>query len=51
MKPADRIRVRSRSPYEPAVGFSRAVRVADRVIVSGTAPVLPVEIEAEAMLR
>ena len=31
----------SGSPYEPAVGFSRAVRVGDRVLVSGTAPVWP----------
>ena len=27
------------SPYEAAYGFSRAVRVADRILVSGTAPV------------
>lgn len=27
------------SPYETAYGFSRAIRVGDRVIVSGTAPV------------
>ncbi len=27
------------SPYEPAFGFSRAVRAGDRVVVSGTAPV------------
>lgn len=33
--------VSSASPYEPAIGFSRAVRVGDRVLVSGTAPVWP----------
>lgn len=33
--------VSSGSPYEPAIGFSRAVRVGDRVLVSGTAPVWP----------
>ena len=31
----------SDSPYEPVFGFSRAVRVGDRVVVSGTAPVWP----------
>lgn len=34
-------RVSSGSPFEPAIGFSRAVRVGDRVMVSGTAPVWP----------
>lgn len=29
----------SGSPYEPAYGFSRAVRVDDRIEVSGTAPI------------
>jgi enamine deaminase RidA (YjgF/YER057c/UK114 family) len=29
------------SPYEPTIGFSRAVRIGDRVIVSGTAPIWP----------
>jgi enamine deaminase RidA (YjgF/YER057c/UK114 family) len=37
----ERRRVSSGSPFEPAVGFSRAVRVADRVHVSGTGPVVP----------
>ncbi len=33
--------VSSGSPYEPTVGFSRAVRVGDRVFVAGTAPIWP----------
>ncbi|MGH8901661.1 MAG: RidA family protein [Egibacteraceae bacterium] len=33
--------VRSGSPYEDVIGFSRAVRVGDRVAVSGTAPIWP----------
>ncbi|HEV3124245.1 MAG TPA: RidA family protein [Candidatus Dormibacteraeota bacterium] len=36
-----RRRTRSGSPYEDLIGFSRAVRVGDRVLVSGTAPVWP----------
>lgn len=31
--------VSSGSPFEEAIGFSRAVRVGDRVVVSGTAPI------------
>jgi enamine deaminase RidA (YjgF/YER057c/UK114 family) len=38
---AVRKRVSSGSPFEPRIGFSRAVRVGDRVLVSGTAPVWP----------
>ena len=38
---AERQRVRSGSPWEPVIGFSRAVRVGDRVLVSGTAPIWP----------
>ncbi len=38
---APRRRVESGSPYEEAIGFSRAVRIGDRVLVSGTAPVWP----------
>ena len=37
----ERKRISSGSPYEPTIGFSRAVRVGDRVLVSGTAPVWP----------
>ena len=37
----DRQRVASGSPYEPVIGFSRALRVGDRVLVAGTAPVWP----------
>jgi len=36
---SDRIRVSSGSKFEPVIGFSRAVRAGDRVVVSGTAPV------------
>jgi enamine deaminase RidA (YjgF/YER057c/UK114 family) len=37
----ERIRVSSGSPFEPTIGFSRALRVGDRVLVAGTAPVWP----------
>jgi enamine deaminase RidA (YjgF/YER057c/UK114 family) len=33
--------IASGSPFEATVGFSRAVRVGDRVVVSGTAPIWP----------
>ena len=33
--------ISSGSPYEKRIGFSRAVRIGDRVLVSGTAPVWP----------
>lgn len=38
---SDRQRVASGSPYESAYGFSRAVRVGNRVMVAGTAPIWP----------
>jgi enamine deaminase RidA (YjgF/YER057c/UK114 family) len=37
----DRQRISSGSPFEPRIGFSRALRVGNRVLVSGTAPVWP----------
>jgi enamine deaminase RidA (YjgF/YER057c/UK114 family) len=41
MAPRCRTRISSGSPFEPTIGFSRAVRVGNRVLVSGTAPVFP----------
>ncbi len=38
---ADRRRIPSGSPFEPVVGFSRAVRVGSMIFVSGTAPIMP----------
>jgi len=37
----ERRRASSGSPWEPIIGFSRAVRVGDRVLVAGTGPVWP----------
>ena len=34
-----RQRTSSGSPFEASIGFSRAIRVGDRILVSGTAPV------------
>lgn len=36
---SDRRRTSSASPYEASIGFCRALRVGDRVLVSGTAPI------------
>ena len=37
----DRIRVSSGSPYEPTIGYSRAVRDGRHVFVAGTCAVMP----------
>lgn len=37
----DRRRIASGSPYEPVIGFSRAVVDGHHVAVAGTAPVMP----------
>jgi enamine deaminase RidA (YjgF/YER057c/UK114 family) len=39
--PARRQSASSGSTYEPKIGFSRAVRVGNRIVVSGTAPIWP----------
>lgn len=36
-----RLNISSGSPYESRFGFCRAVRVGDRVVVAGTAPIWP----------
>jgi enamine deaminase RidA (YjgF/YER057c/UK114 family) len=38
---SERRRVSSGSPYEEPIGFSRALRVGNRVLVAGTGPVWP----------
>jgi enamine deaminase RidA (YjgF/YER057c/UK114 family) len=37
----ERQRISSGSPFEPVMGYSRAVRVGDRVVLAGTAPQWP----------
>jgi len=39
------------SPYEPVIGFSRAVRVGNKVYVSGTGPVGADEADAATQTR
>jgi enamine deaminase RidA (YjgF/YER057c/UK114 family) len=46
----DRRRASSGSPYEPLIGFSRAIRVGDRILVSGTGPVGADDADAAAQM-
>lgn len=39
--PNERQRIASGSPFEQTIGFSRAMRVGNRVVVAGTAPIWP----------
>jgi enamine deaminase RidA (YjgF/YER057c/UK114 family) len=51
---SERTRITSGSPYESRIGFSRAIAVGGRVVVSGTAPVWPdgsCESDVEAQTR
>ena len=41
MSEPERVRISSDSPFESTIGFSRAMRIGDRVVVSGTAPIWP----------
>jgi enamine deaminase RidA (YjgF/YER057c/UK114 family) len=41
MRRVERRRVSSGSPYEPVIGFSRAIVAGNHVAVSGTAPIMP----------
>jgi enamine deaminase RidA (YjgF/YER057c/UK114 family) len=47
----DARRVSSGSPFEPTIGFSRAIRVGDRVLVSGTGPVGADDADAATQMR
>jgi enamine deaminase RidA (YjgF/YER057c/UK114 family) len=40
-KPIMRQNISSGSPFEKPIGFSRAVRTGNRIVVSGTAPIAP----------
>jgi enamine deaminase RidA (YjgF/YER057c/UK114 family) len=41
MRRVERQKVSSRSPYEPVIGFSRALRAGEHVSVGATAPIMP----------
>ena len=37
----ERTRISSGSAFEERIGYSRAIRIGDRVLVAGTAPIMP----------
>ena len=47
----ERRRASSGSPFEPTIGFSRAIRAGDRVLVSGTGPVGADDADPETQMR
>ena len=47
----ERQRASSGSPFEPTIGFSRAIRIDNRVLVSGTGPVGADDGDAETQMR
>jgi enamine deaminase RidA (YjgF/YER057c/UK114 family) len=47
----DRQRASSGSPFEPTIGFSRAIRAGDRVLVSGTGPVGADDADTDTQMR
>jgi enamine deaminase RidA (YjgF/YER057c/UK114 family) len=47
----ERRRASSGSPFEPTIGFSRAIRVGDRILVSGTGPVGADDADAGTQMR
>jgi enamine deaminase RidA (YjgF/YER057c/UK114 family) len=47
----ERRRASSGSPFEPTIGFSRAIRVGERVLVSGSGPVGADDADPETQMR
>ena len=47
----DRRRASSGSPFEPTIGFSRAIRAGNRILVSGTGPVGADDGDVETQMR
>lgn len=47
----NRINIPGTSPYEPTIGFSRAVRIGNAIHVSGTAPVGAEDLSAYEQTR